>query len=617
MSFRLIVLFFCAVLSICNSSWAWQANDVRVAGDLPIELDILVQGLAISNDERYVVAWGNTPELLEQNPRIAHINGGARDVRVVDLQERQVISKGTFPSTPNSVALIGDSVFVSLSRNRSRFDLAKADPALCRDEISKALIELFVYDRDSMQPRPKLRMPQIPDDLFVLPEGRLGVRSAPSGSTTFTVFDTREGTLAIEQEQSIHHQTTAVARRNKDQVEILETVYDLKKKQVVSLSSKPNFDPIAAEQDENFRANVMPAQGGLGRHRVFVPRKSRYPTQAKDWEHPYCFGRQIVVGRVYDERREFLYKIRPLRQEVGERTVLEFISSTQPVIHSVLLTPNKTTKRETCVLSTFRLLDGKEIEEKIEIFSVGLDRSRPPSSKIPAARSDSKIVVANRGMIFDYALEDLEMETEQHPFCLVWPEKQTLSADQVERFTVPYVGGKGEVNFYLETQIDGIEIDTITGEISVDTPKLWQRFVERNVETGRPDLEVTNLIEADGQPRDLNKKQKTTPSQVFQSLYGRSCGFDNEPTYLKLKVTASDGYGQISKLEFYITVLGRAETLSEARKEPDGNRAANDPKPVKPPIPVDVGKLNDLEERIQAIERETKDIVEQTKKILK
>ena len=137
------------------------------------------------------------------------------------------------------------------------------------------------------------------------------------------------------------------------------------------------------------------------------------------------------------------------------------------------------------------------------------------------------------------------------------------------------MGGKGEVNFYLETQIDGIEIDTITGEISVDTPKLWQRFVERNVETGRPDLEVTNLIEADGQPRDLNKKQKTTPSQVFQSLYGRSCGFDNEPTYLKLKVTASDGYGQTSKLEFYITVLGRAETLSEARKEPDGNRAAN------------------------------------------
>ena len=105
--------------------------------------------------------------------------------------------------------------------------------------------------------------------------------------------------------------------------------------------------------------------------------------------------------------------------------------------------------------------------------------------------------------------------------------------------------------------------------------------------------------------------------RVFQSLHGRSCGFDNEPTYLKLKVTASDGYGQISKLEFYITVLGRAETLSEARKEPDGNRAANDPKPVKPPIPVDVGKLNDLEERIQAIERETKDIVEQTKKILK
>ena len=79
-------------------------EDTAVCGD-PIELDIFVFDMIVSSDERYVVAWGCTPSRLKENANLIAPNVGYRDVRVVDLKERRIISQGTFPSSPVSVTV--------------------------------------------------------------------------------------------------------------------------------------------------------------------------------------------------------------------------------------------------------------------------------------------------------------------------------------------------------------------------------------------------------------------------------------------------------------------------------------------------------------------------------
>jgi len=181
---KLILLIVISLLPASAQGMRWQALEEEVAADKSIDLDIFVDGLTISQDERYVVAWGNTPYLLENNSGLSKLNGGARNVRVIDLQQRRVISKGIFPSSPTSVLAIGDSIFVSLLGSRNRFDLINADPPLDGGEMEEALRDLYVYDRDTMKSLPKIRLPQPPKDLYTLPAQQLKRDRESSRSST-------------------------------------------------------------------------------------------------------------------------------------------------------------------------------------------------------------------------------------------------------------------------------------------------------------------------------------------------------------------------------------------------------------------------------------------------
>lgn len=574
--------------------------DEKISIADPIDLDIFVFGLAVSSDERYVVAWGNTPQSIKNDRNLLNANGGARDVRVVDLQERSVIARGTFPSSPVSVVVDGSSIFVALSGLVNRFDLVNARPKLSKVEIRDALKDLYVFDLETMQPRAAVRMPLVPNQLFGHPEQRIGVRGTSNGRTSFSILETKSDSPRLVDNSFINLHDVSFARRNATQIEYGGAVYDLTKNRVISLSAEPRYESIVETGEEVKVARAIYSEKVRG----------NYTARSNDWRFPYRFGFQLVSGDVYDLERNQRFSIRARVPTSHRPPVLEEFSKTQPVCYSVSLKNDFESKRELCYLSTFRLLDGQQVGEPVLLFAQSQQRARSPNAKTAAAMSTTKIVIANRSQIFDYRLPDLNLARAEKPLTLLWPDKPWMLADQVERFVVPHDGGRGKVEFILKTNIEGVQIDTTTGEVTVDTPRLWQQFAERSARNDRPDIEIIKTIEADGIPREI-WGENTPPSRIFKSLYQFSYELNQVPAYLKLEVFASDGFGQTADLAFYITVLGRIETIQQAKKQPT---PVEEPKVDLGPVTGGFGPerikrlktLSDLENRVLSLEHKAK-----------
>ena len=563
-----------------------QTEKETAASNDPIELDIFVFDMVVSPDERYVVAWGNTPSRLKENANLIAPNVGYRDVRVVDLKERRIISRGTFPSSPISVTVEGKSIFVALSGLLNRYDLVNAKPAMTKPEIQEALKDLYVFDLETMEPQTKVRLPQVPLQLYHLPNERLGIQGRDEGQIGFSILDVQSTRPRLVENNFYNLHDACYAKRNATQIEYGGVVYDNEKNRVVSLSWEPPFEPI-------FETNgtTREAQGNLPQKR-----RGSYPFLNKDWQNPYRYGRQILSGHIYDSRRNSLFSIRPIDVGLRGEVVLEAISETTPVCYSAFLKRDLTSRREFCYLNTFRLLDGEQIGEPVLLFSQSTDKAKSPTRKVATATHGSTLVVASRSQIFDYRFPNPKLNRELKPMTLYWPNKPWILADQVERFTVPYDGGKGKVEFALKNAIAGVQIDKDSGEISVDAPQLWQRFVENSSKTDRPDIEIIRAIESDGAPRDLSNTN-APPSRIFKKLFGESYEFSKIPTYLKLEIVASDDFGQIAELVFYVTILGEFETLQAGRK----NRVAVE-KTIKKPA-ANVAKKPDPKLALERMKR--------------
>ena len=547
-------------------------EDTAVCGD-PIELDIFVFDMIVSSDERYVVAWGCTPSRLKENANLIAPNVGYRDVRVVDLKERRIISQGTFPSSPVSVTVEGKSIFVALSGLLNRYDLVNAKRALSKPEIQEALKDLYVFDLETMEPRRKVRLPHVPLQLYHLPDGRLGMQGRDDGQISFSILDVQPPRPRLVENNLYNLHDTCYAKRNATQIEYGGVVYDIEKNRVVSLSWEPPFEAILETTLETGEATKV-AQGGLAQKR-----RGSYPFLNKDYQNPYRFDRQILSGHIYDSRRNSLFSIRPTNVGLRGEIVLEAISETDPVCYSAFLKRDLNSKREFCYLNTFRLFDGAQVGEPVLLFSQSTDRKRSPTRKIATATNGSTLAVANRSQIFDYRFPSPKLDRGLKPMTLLWQNKPWILADQVERFTIPYDGGLGKVEFGLKNAIGGVQIDKDSGEITVDAPQLWQRFVENSSKKDRPDLEIIRTIESDGAPRDLSNAN-APPSRILKNLFGESFEFNKVPTYLKLEVIASDDFGQIAELDFYVTILGEIETLQAARE----NRVAAEKSTIKPVV---------------------------------
>ena len=80
-------------------------------------------------------------------------------------------------------------------------------------------------------------------------------------------------------------------------------------------------------------------------------------------------------------------------------------------------------------------------------------------------------------------------------------------------------------------------------------------------------------------------------------MFGESYEFSKIPTYLKLEIVASDDFGQIAELVFYVTILGEFETLQAGRK----NRVAVE-KTIKKPA-ANVAKKPDPKLALERMKR--------------
>ena len=577
----------------------------------PIDLDIFVFGLVVSSDERYVIAWGNTPQQIENDPKLLDNNGGALDVRVVDLEERSVIARGTFPWTPVSVVADESSIFVALSEQLNPFKLNNAQPRLGKEEIHDALNDLYVFDLKTMQ-QSKIRMPMVPAQLDLLPEKRIGVRGASEGQTSFSILETQTDRPRVVENSFFNTRDTSFARRNATQVEVGGAVFDLTKNRIVSVSLEPRYDSITEPVDE---ARAGPAN-------FYQKSRSNYPIESRDWLHPFRFGRQLVSGHVYDLQRNQLFSIRSNMPRSHLPLVLETISETQPVCYSVSMKDDFKSQRELCYLNTFLLVDGQRVGEPVLLFSQSTQRPRSPKGKTATAASATKIVIANRSQIFDYRLPYLDLTPEEKPLTLLWPDKPLILANQVERFVVPHDGGRGKIEFALTNQNDGVQIDTNTGEITVDAPKLWQQFAIKSASIDRPDIEIINAIEADGKPREFSS-ENAPPSRIFKNLYGYSYELNQIPAHLKLEVFASDNFGQTARLFFYITILGEIETVKAAKKLSPPDEIPQPGEAARRAMVRGLGPeriqrlktLTDLERRAFSLENKAKAISEKIEKL--
>jgi hypothetical protein len=138
------------------------------------------------------------------------------------------------------------------------------------------------------------------------------------------------------------------------------------------------------------------------------------------------------------------------------------------------------------------------------------------------------------------------------PFRFVYrQEKLTAQVAETENLQFSTTGGQGRPTFSLESDVDGVTLDSTAGEVSVDTQRVWDDFVA-----------------AIGDPTEARARFGRWENAIkdAQSIYERTFGQETMdfPAVLNLRLAAQDEAGAVDRLTTTLVLLGPIEDVEPA-----------------------------------------------------
>ena len=142
------------------------------------------------------------------------------------------------------------------------------------------------------------------------------------------------------------------------------------------------------------------------------------------------------------------------------------------------------------------------------------------------------------------------------------PQVPFLDIDKPQTLRFKAEGGKGKLNYQLSVEYEGIEIDSATGTVTVDTPKLWESYL-KTIAAGSSFERFSHRSSRNGKP-PLDK--------VYKDKFSKPLPAGKTPFTLPIFLTVTDEESQEDRLTLFAVVHGDKAVIEKTKAKREAAR---------------------------------------------
>ena len=158
---------------------------------------------------------------------------------------------------------------------------------------------------------------------------------------------------------------------------------------------------------------------------------------------------------------------------------------------------------------------------------------------------EDRLVYAKENQIF--IIPVVKSVVEKAPMPLHFPpaEIAVLGVDKMQKVNLRAKGGKGNIEYQLISQYPGLEIDAASGEVSIDTPAMWEKYLT---------AQTTSQGIQSRRNRMRSNSQKLLDGKQYAKMFGKALPQDYLALLLPIQVSVTDEEAQEDRLSVYAVV---------------------------------------------------------------
>ncbi|WP_153556652.1 YncE family protein [Roseimaritima sediminicola] len=242
---------------------------------------------------------------------------------------------------------------------------------------------------------------------------------------------------------------------------------------------------------------------------------------------------------------------------------LSTISERWPVAVTVRTTPNSTARTTETWFELHDLVDGTVLQSALIAVAPTQSASRTNryGSQQRLITDAERVFVLNEDELVVATIPEAIGEKATMPtyFTERQPTEIAVAGEQTVQLGV---GGSSEgVTFSLMAEYEGIAIDSSSGELTIDTTALWDRFV-----AGPSAQTLPHTSARDRDPFDVSAN-----ASEYKNLTGKSLPADQFAAQLPISAALRESDGQEDATQFSLIVLGPRAPI-DARREQQRKR---------------------------------------------
>ena len=497
--------------------------EFRVKSDR-MELDFLVAGFHVDRDGKYAIAWG--PKNI-QGQRVRHsFEPGADEVAVLNLESKKVVVQRPLAAGVRRAVIQSPYVFL----------------------MPKEGNVFFRFDRDSLDNSKRMFLKDKGIGLVPYFSNSIGVMV---GDHTLTLEKVDPETMKSTGSDNYGYESSY--RDGKLPFnEVAPGLLKFKTKlasmsdgSIKAFYENPGLEILASSNDKSRQFGSPHRMHGQGsRSRMFGR---------------YINGTQILspIGTVVAQFRD--------------RERATYATPHAPVAFSVR-TEEKREPRSTqykTYLETLSLVDGAVLDARVINVSNGRrSRGFGNGSKVKMLHAlEDRLVYARENQI--YIIPIVKSVVESAPMPLHFPPKEIaiLGVDKLQKINLKAEGGKGKVEYQLIAQYPGLELDAASGEVSIDTPAMWEKYL--TAQTSQQ-----GIMNRRNRNRSRNRSSQFLDDKQYAKAFGKALPQGKLALVLPIQIAVTDDEAQEDRLSVYAVVHAPKSDLDARTAEVERRRKA-------------------------------------------
>jgi dipeptidyl aminopeptidase/acylaminoacyl peptidase len=480
--------------------------EVDVKSASRIETGIAIKAFYVDRPGTRALVWGRKFD-ESTNPRDLAQLRGKHVIKMVDLESQTVIAESEVESI--HTASLDDKYVYVISQNRQ---------------------QLLRLDRDTLANGQAIRVKQSYSGEIML---------FPLGSNVF--FNDRVNCHVVDRET-----LKVIERSSSDRLKRTRHAYD-----------QIEFDGRVVNIDtgELLAVTLRPWYEGKSQRHV-SDRRQENPYLGRNLDHRLLMTQATVGFESHAKQGE--------RQSFGQA-----LSPNGPLVYEVFCRRKKTFGFEGAYELEARRLSDKALVSQAVVSNfpqkfVSQDRAFVSGRVRTGA---DKIVLARLSSLEIHPLPEIEPDMSKPPLNLKYPSCRPVISSTPFEFQSEVGGGENEVlSFELIKPGQGLAINSESGLISFDVPRVWEKFVDQKATQllwiekryGEP-------VGADYRRADLGNSP--TASEVFQDVYGEALEDEKYPLAVPFEVYVRNEDGsQEDSCKFWLTIVGDKSDFEVAKK---------------------------------------------------